>query len=233
MVNIPNKTFFNWSIGKDSAMALHRLFSDVRYDVRHLLTTVNGFHNRVSMHGVRTELLHAQIKAIGLPHTEISLPQSPTNEEYEQLMMGEVGRLKGDGFTHAAFGDIYLEDLRRYREQQLERVGLSAVFPLWGEDTRDLLSYFVESGFRAVVVCVNDAFLDKSFAGRHLDASFFSDLPAGVDPCGENGEFHTFCYAAPFFSEEIAFKMGEIVCREYDNAGEKSAFWFADLIPLG
>ena len=228
----PFNTYFNWSTGKDSAMALHRLLQQPEYNVTHLLTSVNAAYGRVSMHGVRVELLQRQMEAIGLPFSVLSLPAEPTNEQYEQIVAARVAELKEGGCTHAAFGDIYLEDLRRYREEQLAKVGLSAVFPLWGENTAALMEHFCTSGFRAVVVCVNASLLDESFVGRELDADFVRDLPPGVDPCGENGEFHTFCYDAPFYREAVPFERGEIVYREYDNAGSNNGFWFADLLPL-
>lgn len=213
-------------------MALHRLLNDPEYNVTHMLTSVNAAYGRVSMHGVRTELLQRQVEAIGLPFSVLSLPAEPTNEQYEQIVAARVAELKQAGCTHAAFGDIYLENLRRYREEQLAKVGLSAVFPLWGGNTSALMEHFCTSGFRAVVVCANASLLDKSFVGRQLDADFVRDLPPGVDPCGENGEFHTFCYDAPFFSRPVSFTAGEVVYREYDNAGVKSGFWFADLLPV-
>lgn len=212
-------------------MALHRLLADPQYEVAHLLTSVNAAYGRVSMHGVRQELLQQQLQAIGLPASVLSLPAQPTNEEYERIMAASVAEMKAAGCTHAAFGDIYLADLRTYREQQLAKAGLSAVFPLWGADTTALMAGFNAAGFRAVVVCVNGALLDESFVGRELNAEFIRDLPAGIDPCGENGEFHTFCYQAPFFSKPVAFTRGEVLYREYDNAGTKSGFWFADLLP--
>jgi uncharacterized protein (TIGR00290 family) len=226
-----NKTYFNWSTGKDSAMALHKLLQDDSYGVDYLLTSVNAHHDRVSMHGLRRELLVQQLAAIGLPFGTIELPQQPTNEEYEDIMRSKVGFLQAGGFTHAAFGDIFLADLRKYREEQLASVNIKAVFPLWGRDTGQLMQEFVASGFRAVVVCVNGAVLDRSFAGREVDEAFLNDLPPGVDPCGENGEFHTFCFDAPFFRHRVAYTVGETVYREYDNEATKHGFWFTDLLP--
>ncbi|GAA4461776.1 diphthine--ammonia ligase [Nemorincola caseinilytica] len=228
---MPLKTYFNWSTGKDSAMALNALLRDDRYSVAHLLTSVNAHHDRVSMHGVRTALLQRQVDAIGISALRIELPEQPTNEEYERLAGGKVAQLKAMGCEVAAFGDIFLEDLRRYREDQLATVGMKTVFPLWKRDTRELMAEFITSGFRAITVCVNASLLDRSFVGRELDRSFLDDLPVNVDPCGENGEFHTFCYYAPFFKEPVPFSIGETVYREYDNAGSKSGFWFCDLLP--
>jgi len=230
----PAKTFFNWSTGKDSALALYHLQRDTDYRVECLLTSVNAAHDRVSMHGLRREFMLAQAEAIGLPLRTIELPEQPDMQLYEGKMGEAVSALKTDGFSHAAFGDIFLEDLRRYREEKLATLGLKAVFPLWKRDTRDLMHEFIDLGFKAVVVCVNTDSLDASFAGRLLDESFLADLPAGVDPCGENGEFHTFCFAGPVFRHEIPFTLGEKVLREYPapaGGGKKhSGFCFCDLI---
>jgi uncharacterized protein (TIGR00290 family) len=227
-----HKTYFNWSSGKDSAMALHYLLQDKAYNVEYLLTSVNAHYKRVSMHGVRTELLQRQVEAIGIESGCIVLPEQPTNEEYEQIAGSKVRQLKADGYEFASFGDIFLEDLRKYREDQLARVGIKTVFPLWKRDTRQLMEEFVDSGFKAIVVCVNGASLDRSFAGRVVDRDFINDLPASVDPCGENGEFHTFCYDAPYYSQPVGYTIGETVYREYDNAGNKNGFWFCDLLPV-
>ncbi len=186
------------------------------------------------MHGLRREFMLAQAEAIGLPLRTIELPEQPDMQLYENKMSEAVSSLKTDGFSHAAFGDIFLEALRRYREEKLATLGLKAVFPLWKRDTRDLMHEFIDLGFKAVVVCVNTDSLDASFAGRLLDESFLADLPAGVDPCGENGEFHTFCFGGPVFRHEIPFTLGEKVLREYPapaGGGKKhSGFCFCDLI---
>lgn len=225
------KTFFNWSSGKDSAMALHALRQNPEYSVEALLTSVNAAHDRVSMHGVRRELLAAQAKAIGLPLTTIELPETPDMATYESAMQQAVGNLRSGGFTTAAFGDIFLEDLREYREQKLAVQGLAAVFPLWKRDTRELMEHFVSTGFQAVVACVDTRVLDAAFAGRLIDRQFLHDLPAGVDPCGENGEFHTFCFAGPVFHHAIPIRIGERVQRSYPApAGQGSAeFCFCDI----
>lgn len=225
------KTYFNWSSGKDSAMALNAVLKDPNYCIEYLLTSVNAHHDRVSMHGVRSVLLQQQLDAIGIPAGRIELPERPTNVEYERLAGGKVVQLKTEGFEVAAFGDIFLEDLRKYREEQLAPVGIRTIFPLWKRDTRKLMEEFIASGFRAVTVCVNASLLDRSFVGRELDETFLRDLPANVDPCGENGEFHTFCYDAPFFKHPVNYAIGETVYREYDNAGTKHGFWFCDLLP--
>jgi uncharacterized protein (TIGR00290 family) len=225
--------FMNWSGGKDSALALYHLLGDARYDVVHLLTSVNAHYQRVSMHGVRVALLEAQAARIGQPLTRLELPEAPDMAAYEQQMQATLGPLVAQGITHAAFGDIFLEDLRAYREQQLARLGLQAVFPLWQRPGADILREYLALGFRAIVVCVNEQYLDQSFCGRELDEAFLRDLPASVDPCGENGEYHSFVFEAPYFSAPIAVERGKIVRRTYPApaGGGEAAFWYCDLLP--
>ena len=229
------KTFFNWSSGKDASLALFRLMQDNAFDVQRLLTTVNGYHNRVSMHGLRHSLLQAQASAIGIPLQVLELPEQPSMSEYDALMSKTLEGLKKEGFEAAAFGDIFLEDLRKYREEKLKAENLDVVFPLWKEDTHLLVRSMITLGFKMITVCVNGNLLDESFVGREVDASFLSDLPGNVDPCGENGEFHTFCYDGPVFKTPVAFETGEKVLRTYENpdktAGEKWEVWFCDLLP--
>lgn len=226
------KTYFNWSTGKDSALALHYLLQDENYTVDYLLTSVNAHYQRVSMHGLSVELLQQQFDAIGIPNGTIQLPEQPTNVEYEKLMGEKVKQLKTEGFQYSAFGDILLEDLKKYREQQLNPFGIKTVFPLWKRNTTELIEKFIALGFKTIVVCVNAALLDASFAGRIIDKEFLDDLPEGVDPCGENGEFHTFCYDAPYFKNPINFEIGETVYREYNHGESKNGFWFCDLLPI-
>lgn len=225
-----HKTYFNWSSGKDSALALHYLLQDKNYSVDFLLTTVNAHYHRVSMHGLRVELLQQQLHAIGISSGTVELPEHPSNTTYEMLMGEKVKQLKEGGFEYAAFGDIFLEDLKKYREQQLAPLDIKTIFPLWKKDTRRLIHEFIDLGFKAVVVCVNANLLDKSFAGRIIDKDFINDLPANVDPCGENGEFHTFCFDAPFFRYPVDYSIGETVLKEYKNGTEKFGFWFCDLL---
>ncbi len=225
------RTFFNWSSGKDSALALHRLLQDNRYKVGQLLTTVSAEHDRVSMHGLRRELLQRQAEAIGLPLTCVEVPSSPSNDQYENRMAQETAALKKAGYGTAAFGDIFLEDLRRYREENLAAVGIKTVFPLWKSDTAELMREFLALGFKAITVCVQNGLLNASFAGRLLDESFIADLPAAVDVCGENGEFHTFCFDGPVFKHPVAFTKGETVYREYKHGDVVTGFWFCDLLP--
>lgn len=225
------KTYFNWSSGKDSALALYYLLQDNNYNVDCLFTSVNSHYNRVSMHGLRKELLQKQIEAIGLPSKIVELPAQPTNEEYESILKEKVNELLNENYEYAAFGDIFLEDLKLYREQQLAPYGIKTAFPLWKKDTKELLNQFLDLGFKTIIVCVDGSKLDSSFAGRIIDKDFIDDLPEGVDICGENGEFHTFCFDGPYFKQPVKFTKGEIIYREYDNNGIKSGFWFCDLLP--
>lgn len=226
------KTYFNWSSGKDSALALYYLLQDNQYSVDCLLTSINSHFGRVSMHGLRKELLQRQIEAIGIPSKIVELPALPTNAEYENILKDKVNELLDEKYEYAAFGDIFLEDLRKYREDQLAPYGIKTVFPLWKKDTKELLLQFLNLGFKTITVCVDGSKLDQSFVGRIIDESFIADLPEGVDICGENGEFHTFCFDGPYFKQPIQFTKGEIVYKEYDNNGIKSGFWFCDLLPI-
>lgn len=238
------KTYFNWSTGKDSALALYYLLQDKKYSVEHLLTSVNAHHNRVSMHGLRRELLLQQINALGIPNSTIELSEQPSMQEYEALMRQTVNGLQKKGFEYAGFGDIFLEDLKQYREQQLAPFNIKTIFPLWKKDTTVLLTEFISLGFKAILVCINSALLDTSFAGRIIDENFIKDLPPGIDPCGENGEFHTFCFDGPVFKHPIPFNIGEKTYREYtapenttDTSGSSAkkndmGFWFCDLLPF-
>ena len=224
------KTYFNWSSGKDASLALYYLQQDRRYNVECLLTSINKTHNRVSMHGLRRDLLIQQISFIGLPVITIELPEEPSIEEYEQEMICAVKTLTAQHFSCAAFGDIFLEDLRTWRERQLTPLGIKTVFPLWKKDTRGLMKEFLQLGFKSIAVCVDANKLDASFAGRLIDETFLNDLPEGVDPCGENGEFHTFCFDGPIFSKPVSFEKGQKVFREYKGPdNQKSGFWFCDL----
>lgn len=226
------KTYFNWSTGKDSALALYYLLRDQNYSVEHLLTSINAHHDRVSMHGLRRKLFELQIHALAIPYSTIELPEQPTIKEYAALMTGSVQHLKAQGFTCAAFGDIFLEDLKLYRENQLAAFDMQTVFPLWKKDSIELLQEFLSLGFKAIVVCVNAEVLDKSFTGRIIDEDFINDLPTGVDPCGENGEFHSFCFAGPIFKNPIPFTVGATIQREYKSPNNQSntRFWFCDLL---
>lgn len=211
---------FCWSGGKDSAMALHRLRIE-GVAVSGLLTTVTEGHERISMHGVRRELLLRQAEEIGLPLREVRIPQQCVNPIYEERMEAALREQIVAGVRRVAFGDIFLEDLREYRVRNLARVGMEAIFPIWKRDTRELAREFCEKGFRAITVCIDAKKLEQRFAGRELTSEFFGDLPEGVDPCGENGEFHTFVFDGPIFRRAIGVERGEVVERE--------GFTFCDL----
>jgi uncharacterized protein (TIGR00290 family) len=218
----PERILFCWSGGKDSAMALHSLLQRSDIHVVALLTTVTEGYERISMHGVRRELLHRQVQSIGLPLHEVRIPPQCVNPIYEARMEEALRMYLQEGVRKVAFGDIFLEDLRAYREKNLARIGMTAIFPIWKCNTRELIRAFHAHQFRAVAVCVDSKVLDPSFAGRELDESFFRDLPPHADPCGENGEFHTFVFDGPIFQSPIPFRTGEIVNRD--------GFVFCDLL---
>jgi uncharacterized protein (TIGR00290 family) len=229
MVNHREPVVFSWSGGKDSALALHAVLSDPGYDVVGLLTTVAGQFGRVSHHGVREELLCIQAASIGLPLEIVYLPMNAaapcTNAEYEELMGTVMARYCAAGVRTVAHGDIFLEDLRAYRDRNLARAGMRGLYPLWKRDTAELVRQFVTDGFRAYLCCVDGKKLGEPFAGRPLDLELLRDLPAGVDPCGENGEYHSFVYAGPIFHKPVAIERGVVVCRE--------GRFYADLLPAG
>ena len=222
---MPSPLVFSWSGGKDSAMALHALLHNPEFQVVALLTTVTEGFDRISMHGVRRELLYRQAKSIGLPVKEVVIPPQCINATYESRMAEAVLGFRDQGVKHFGFGDIFLRDLRKYREEKLMHAGMMALFPLWDINTQELAPRFVQQGFRAITVCVDPAKLPKSFAGRELDTAFFNELPTEVDPCGENGEFHTFVHAGPIFKTPIPVRTGQIV--------ERDSFVYCDLLPDG
>ena len=219
---IPSALALAWSGGKDSALALARLRRD-GVDVHALLTTVTEEYERVSMHGVRRELIRRQAEALGIQLVEVPIPPACPNDVYEERMGGALESPPLDGLKAVAFGDLFLEDVRRYREERLASVGKRAVFPLWGADTSALAREFVSHGFRAVVVCLDPRRMPRSAAGRAYDESFLAELPPGVDPCGENGEFHTFVSAGPLWPTPVACRTGDVV--------ERDGFVFCDLLP--
>ncbi len=204
-------------------MALHALLQREQFRVAALLTTVTEGYERISMHGVRRELLQRQAESIGLPLHEVRIPPQCVNPIYEARMEQALRAHYDVGIRKVAFGDIFLEDLRLYREKNLARIGMTALFPIWKRDTRELVQFFHAQRFRAIAACVDTKVLDSSFAGRELDAAFFEDLPSGVDPCGENGEFHTFVFDGPVFQFPIAVRKGDVVNRD--------GFAFCDLLP--
>jgi uncharacterized protein (TIGR00290 family) len=218
----------SWSGGKDSALALARLRADPRIEVAGLLTTVTAEYDRVSIHGVRRTLLHAQADALGLPLQEVTLAPQSTNDAYDAALARALGELRErmPEVKRLAFGDIFLEDVRRYREERVEALGFGATFPLWGEPTSDLAREVFASGIVARLVCVDTQVLSADFAGRPYDAVLLAELPADVDPCGERGEFHTFVSAGPGFRRPVPYTVGEIVLRD-------GRFAFCDLLPIG
>ncbi|MDB5251290.1 MAG: diphthine--ammonia ligase [Flaviaesturariibacter sp.] len=235
------KAFLNWSGGKDSSLALyHARLGGL--PVEALLTSMNAAHGRISMHGVRRELLQRQAASLGLPLHTLELTEQPGMETYEAALRSAHQEFAASGFSDAVYGDIFLEDLRLYRERMLALDGLQALFPLWKRNTTDLAAEFIALGFRAIVVCVNDSFLGQDFCGRLLDQSFLADLPADVDPCGENGEYHSFVFDGPGFSTPVTFTRGETVYRAYTAPKKEeeecftapappAGFYFCELLP--
>lgn len=217
------KLLLSWSSGKDSAWALHCLRSSGEYEVAGLLTTLNAAFDRVAMHSTRRTLLEAQARAARLPLYAVPLPWPCSNDHYESAMSAACGSARDAGIEAVAFGDLFLEDVRRYREEKLQGTGLQPVFPLWDLDTRRLAEEMIEGGLRARIVCVDPRKLPAEFAGREFDRDFLDDLPDGIDPCGENGEFHSFVYAGPMFHDAIPVGAGEVV--------ERDGFVFADMLP--
>jgi uncharacterized protein (TIGR00290 family) len=217
------KAWLAWSSGKDSAWALHTVRRAGDFDVVALLTTVNHTHKRVAMHAVRESLLEMQAAAAGLPLVKVPIPSPCSNEFYEQAMSEAMVRARDNGVKHMIFGDLFLEDIRAYREKHLADCGMAPVFPLWRKDTRQLAQEMLSGGLSAYLTCVDPRRMDRTFAGRRFDAELLREIPNQVDPCGENGEFHTFASAGPMFQKEIPVAAGEIVERE--------GFVFADLLP--
>ncbi|WP_430615420.1 ATP-binding protein [Flavobacterium sp. JP2137] len=233
------KALLHWSTGKDAAYALHQLQQSGQYDILRLSTSVQLEYDRVSMHGIRRELLLRQVAALktSLPLDLLELPFPLSHETYDALMLEQCLHYKEQGIYHHVFGDILLADLKDFRERQLSKLGLTAVFPLWNRPTDQLLLEMISAGFKAVVICVNETQLGREFLGRTLDEQFLKDLPKGVDPCGENGEFHTFVYDGPLFEKPVAFQVGEAVYKTYDAPkttadaqAKKIGFWFLDLL---
>ena len=217
------KAWLSWSSGKDSAWSLEVVRRRGEYDVEALLTTVNAEYQRVAMHAVRESLLRAQAESTGVPLVTVPIPYPCPNEAYEAAMTAAISRARDEGITHMIFGDLFLEDIRRYREEKLAGTGITPVFPLWGLDTRRLAGEMVGAGLQALLTCVDPAKLDASFAGRRFDTELLADLPSGIDPCGENGEFHTFAFRGPMFRAPIEIERGVVV--------ERDGFVFADALP--
>jgi len=227
-----NKAFFNWSTGKDSALALYRVLQNKEYIVETLVTTVNKKFNRVSMHGVPESLLDEQAKQLGLPLHKIYFPEEVSMENYSAIMKNSLEKLVNEDYKFSIFGDIFLEDLKKFREDKLEELNLKGVFPLWKMDSNSVIEEFLKLGFKAVTVSVNAKLLDESFVGRVIDEMFIKDLPSNIDVCGENGEFHTFVFDGPIFKKSIPFEIGEKVLKNYKSDESNtwdSSFWYCDL----
>ncbi|MDF2436708.1 MAG: hypothetical protein K0Q95_1084 [Bacteroidota bacterium] len=232
-----SKAIFCWSGGKDSALALYHVLKENEIKVVALLTTLNKKFNRISMHGVREDLLDMQAESIGIPLIKMYVEEG-TNTEYEKNMEELLLQYKEQGVDYVIFGDIFLEDLRAYREKNLEKVGMKAIFPLWKNDTAKLVREFLSLGFRTVTCCVNDAFLGEESVGAEITSKFINSLPPGVDPCGENGEYHTFCFEGPVFKKKIEIRIGEKTYRPLeiktsDETSKTKGFWFCELLPAG
>jgi len=217
------KAWVSWSSGKDSAWALHTIRQQGELELTGLLTTVNVTHGRVAMHAVREELVRRQALALGLPLINVPLPWPCPNSFYEEAMATAVAQARREGVSHMVFGDLFLQDIRKYREEKLDGTGITPVFPLWGLDTAKLARGMIQSGLKARLTCVDPQKLDGSYAGRLFDQTLLADLPPTVDPCGENGEFHTFCFDGPMFHAGIPAAAGEVV--------ERDGFVFADVLP--
>lgn len=233
------KAIFCWSGGKDSSYCLHKVLTEKLFDVKYLLTTVNDKFKRISMHGVREELLDEQAESIGIPLLKVRVAEG-TNDEYEKQMEAVLSKAKSEGINNVIFGDIFLEDLRIYRENNLTRMEMKGIFPLWKINTTYLINDFIKRKFKSVVCCINDGYLGERWIGRKIDKSFIKQLPATVDPCGENGEYHTFCYDGPLFKKKINFTVGEKVYKALETKTDTvyaplanvttKGFWFCDLL---
>ncbi|MBK0379453.1 Dph6-related ATP pyrophosphatase [Mucilaginibacter segetis] len=235
------KCIFNWSGGKDSALALYHCLKDPDIDIQYLVTTVNDAADRISMHGVRTELLIQQAAGIGIPLYQIRLPEMPGMKEYDETMHKHLSHFKSEGITHSIFGDIFLEDLKNYRDTRLAEVGLTGIYPLWKRNSHELIHEFLSLGFGTVIACTQERL--KGIVGMEMDEELIGNLPNDVDVCGENGEFHTFTFKGPIFKKPIPYKTGEKVFKEYktpentngpcvnDATKKTSGFWYCDLLP--
>lgn len=219
------KVILCWSGGKDCALTLHELRKSGEYEVVVLLTTLTRDYDRVCMHGVRSTLLEQQAEALGLPLEKIFISKNASNEEYELRMREILEKYQADGVGAAVFGDIFLEDLRTYREEKLAQIGMKGLFPIWKRDTAELACKFIDLGFEAIVTCADSNLLDSSLVGRKFDFQFLSTLPEAVDPCGENGEFHSFVSAGPVFQQQVEHQIGEVVLRD-------NGFYYCDLVPV-
>lgn len=233
------KAILAWSGGKDSAYTLYKVLQEKEYEVVGLMTTINAQFQRISMHGIHEDVLEAQANSIGIPLIKMFVSEG-TYDEYEKKMEEVLLKFKSEGVVHVIFGDIFLEDLRKYREDNLKKVDMEAVFPIWGMDTTEQLNNFLTAGFKTKICCVNDAYLGESFCGKDISRSLIEEMSNDVDPCGENGEFHTFCYAGPFFKKPLELELKEVVYKPLEIKVDSDCdmpkdrvtkgFWFADLI---
>lgn len=218
------RVLFNWSGGKDSSLCLYKMLKSDDYDVCGLLTSINKEKSRVSMHGIREELIQIQARNIGIPLHLLHLPEQVDMNGYDRLMIDTLRPFKEEGIDHCAFGDIFLEGLRVYREEKLKEIDMKAIFPLWKLSTEELAREFIELGFKAIISSVDGSKLDASFLGREYDHQFLEDLPEIVDPCGENGEFHSFVYDGPIFDNIVLVKRGEVVEKTYNSSHSDSDY---------
>jgi len=235
------KCIFNWSGGKDSSLALYHCLQNPDLDIRYLVTTINDAADRISMHGVRVELLEKQAESIGIPLHQVRLPEMPGMKEYDAIMKSTIELFKGEGITHAIFGDIFLEDLRNYRDARLAEAGMTGIYPLWKRDTTELINEFFDLGFETVIACTQERL--ERIIGKEVTPELIMSLPEDVDVCGENGEFHTFAFKGPIFKKEMAYRLGEKVFKQYaapkdtddtcfSSTPQKPAgFWYCDLLP--
>ena len=217
------KVLFAWSGGKDSAISLYEIQKGKKYEIVALLTTITEDYDRISMHGVPRTLVEQQAHSLGLPIEEVFISKASSNEEYQFKMRGMLTKFKQEGVSLVVFGDVFLEWVRKYREDNLSELGMKGIFPIWGRDTTELARSFIALGFQAVITCIDSRVLDKRFIGRTLDEHFLAELPPNVDPGGENGEFHSFVFDGPIFKERIAYTLGGLVLR--------NSFYFCDLLP--
>jgi uncharacterized protein (TIGR00290 family) len=236
------RCIFNWSGGKDSSLALYHCLKNPELDIKYLVTTINDAVDRISMHGVRTELLIKQAESIGIPLYQIRLPEMPRMEAYDNIMRQHLEHFKEEGITHSIFGDIFLEDLKKYRDDRLAEIGMTGIYPLWKRDSYELINEFFQLGFGTVIACTQERL--ERIVGKEITPELIMSLPNDVDVCGENGEFHTFAFKGPIFSKEIKYKTGEKVFKEYkapqnandtcvsDTTKKLSGFWYCDLISV-
>jgi uncharacterized protein (TIGR00290 family) len=219
------KVLLTWSGGKDSALALYELQRKHDHEILALLTTLTEEYNRISMHGIRDILLEFQVNSLSLPVERVYLSKDSCNEEYGAKMSEVLQKYLRVGVSGVVFGDIFLEDLRKYREDNLSKIGMKAIFPIWKRDTAELAYEFIDLGFKAIITCVDSHVLDRTFVGRYFDRQLLSEFPSMVDPCGENGEFHSFVFDGPIFQKSVSYIKGEVVLRD-------DRFWYCDLIPV-